>query len=175
MSTPDPRDALVTQFLDETINILTGKSRPRIRKCLHELSEEEIWRRPNESLASVGNLILHLCGNVRQWLISGIGGEKDVRQRSKEFDEKGPIPRAELLHRLESTLDEAAEVIRNADIAELVQLRMIQGEETTGVIAIYHVCEHFSYHTGQISLHTKLLKNIDLGYYKERNLDIRND
>lgn len=168
------QDAFIQQFLDETANILTGKSRPRIRKCLHELSEEEIWQRPNESLASVGNLILHLCGNVRQWIISGIGGAEDKRERWKEFDEKGPIPRDELLRRLESTLNEAAEVIRNADVRTLIQPRTIQGEETTGVIAIYHVCEHFSYHTGQISLHTKLLKNIDLGYYKDRNLNVTN-
>jgi uncharacterized damage-inducible protein DinB len=174
MSTPDARDVFVRQFLDETVNILTGKSRPRIRKCLQELSQQEIWRRPNENLASVGNLVLHLCGNVRQWIISGIGGEKDRRERWKEFDEKGPIPRDELLRRLESTLDEAAEVIRKADITALVQPRTIQGELTTGVIAIYHVCEHFSYHTGQISLHTKLLKNIDLGYYKKRDLNVTN-
>lgn len=161
------------QFIDSAIDILQNKSYPRIVKCLGELSDAEIWRRPNENLASVGNLILHLCGNMRQWIISGIGGAPDKRERWKEFDEKGPIPRAELIQRLKSTLDEVVTVLRNADHAKLTESRTVQGEVTTGVSVIMHVTEHFSYHTGQISLHVKLLKNIDLGYYKERDLNVR--
>jgi len=161
------------QFIHSAIDILQNKSYPRIVKCLGELSDAEIWRRPNENLASVGNLILHLCGNMRQWIISGIGGAPDKRERWKEFDEKGPIPRAELIQRLKSTLDEVVTVLRNADHVKLTESRTVQGEVTTGVSVIMHVTEHFSYHTGQISLHVKLLKNIDLGYYKERDLNVR--
>lgn len=166
-------DALGNQFIDAAIDILQNKSYPRIVKCLGELSDDEIWRRPNENLASVGNLILHLCGNMRQWIISGIGGAPDTRERWKEFDEKGPIPRADLMQRLQSTLEEVVTVLRKADLAKLTESRTVQGEVTTGVSVIMHVTEHFSYHTGQISLHVKLLKNIDLGYYKERDLDVR--
>ena len=161
------------QFIDNAIDIILNKSYPRIVKCLGELSDDEIWRRPNENLASIGNLILHLCGNVRQWIITGIGGAKDVRERWKEFDEKGPLPRADLINRLNSTLQEAAQVLRTADRVKLTQERTVQGEVETGVAVILHVTEHFSYHVGQISLHTKLLKNIDLGYYKERDLNVR--
>lgn len=160
------------QFIESAIDILQEKSYPRIVKCLGELTDDEIWRRPNENLASVGNLILHLCGNMRQWIISGIGGAPDKRERWKEFDEKGPIPRAELIQGLKSTLDEVAAVLRNADFAKLTEARTVQGETTNGVNVILHVTEHFSYHTGQISLHVKLLKNIDLGYYKDRNLNV---
>ena len=161
------------QYIDSAIDVLQNKSYPRIVKCLGELSDAEIWRRPNENLASVGNLILHLCGNMRQWIISGIGGAPDKRERWKEFDEKGPIPRADLIQRLKSTLDEVVNVLRKADHAKLTESRTVQGEVTTGVSVIMHVTEHFSYHTGQISLHVKLLKNIDLGYYKERDLNVR--
>ncbi len=170
---PTPQETFAEQYIDAAIDILLDKSHPRIVKCLSELSDDEIWRRPNENLASVGNLILHLCGNVRQWIISGIGGAPDRRVRSKEFSETGPIPRAELLAKLDSTLREACGVIRNADRAKLTESRTVQGEVTNGVSVILHVCEHFSYHTGQISLHTKLLKNIDLGYYKDRDLNVR--
>ncbi len=161
------------QFIDSAIDILQDKSYPRIVKCLGELSDAEIWRRPNENLASVGNLILHLCGNMRQWIISGIGGAPDKRERWKEFDEKGPIPRADLIQRLKSTLDEVVSVLRAADLAKLTETRTVQGEVTNGISVIMHVTEHFSYHTGQISLHVKLLKNIDLGYYKDRDLNVR--
>ncbi len=161
------------QLIESSVDILLNKSYPRITKCLGELSDDEIWRRPNENLASVGNLILHLCGNMRQWIISGIGGAPDKRERWKEFDEKGPIPRAELIKRLDATLQEVAQVLRAADPQQLTQSRTVQGEVTTGVSVIMHVTEHFSYHTGQISLHVKLLKNIDLGYYKDRNLNVR--
>jgi uncharacterized damage-inducible protein DinB len=161
------------QLISGSIDILQNKSLPRIQKCLGELSDAEIWHRPNENLVSIGNLILHLCGNMRQWIITGIGGAPDIRERAKEFSEKGPLPRAELIQRLDATLREACDVIRNADPVKLAQPRVVQGETTTGVNVILHVTEHFSYHTGQISLHTKLMKNIDLGYFKDRDLNVR--
>jgi uncharacterized damage-inducible protein DinB len=163
---------IADDFIDQTVELMLNQSYPRIQKCLAELTDDEIWRRPNENLASVGNLILHLCGNVRQWIICGIGGAPDTRERWKEFEEPGPLPRAELLEKLELTLNEAADVLRNADRVSLTVPRSVQGETVTGVYVILHVCEHFSYHTGQITLHTKLLKNIDLGYYAERDLDV---
>ncbi len=167
------QNILGEQYIDAAIDVLQNKSYPRIVKCLGELNDDEIWRRPNENLASIGNLILHLCGNMRQWIISGIGGAPDKRERAKEFNETGPIPRAELIQRLDSTLQEVVQVLRSADLVKLTESRTVQGEVTTGVSVILHVTEHFSYHTGQISLHVKLLKNIDLGYYKDRNLNVR--
>jgi Protein of unknown function (DUF1572) len=87
------------------------KALDRINHCLGQLSDEQIWRRKTESMNSIGNLILHLCGNLRQWIVSGIGGEKDTWERSKEFSERGPIPKSELLRRLESVVDEARKVL----------------------------------------------------------------
>jgi hypothetical protein len=79
----------------------------RIRNCLNQLSDEQIWWRAAPSLNSIGNLILHLCGNVRQWVVVGLGGGEDVRDRPAEFAEQGPITRADLLHRLDAVVDEA--------------------------------------------------------------------
>jgi len=71
------------------------KALDRIKHCLGQLTDEQIWRRESDAMNSIGNLILHLCGNLRQWIVAGIGAEKDVRQRPKEFSERGPIPKAE--------------------------------------------------------------------------------
>ena len=91
------RDAII----EETRRRLFSESVPRLKKCVELLSEAEIWHRPNSHSNSVGNLVLHLCGNVRQWILSGLGREKDSRERQKEFDEKGPVPKAQLLRLLE--------------------------------------------------------------------------
>ena len=101
---------------------------------------------------SVGNLLLHLNGNVRQWIISGFGGATDSRERSKEFAEKGPHPSSVLLARLERTLREAAEVIEGLDPDSLLETRRIQGCDVDGVRILVHVVEHFSYHVGQITI-----------------------
>src|SRR5437660_316028 len=79
----------------------------KIKHCLGQLSDEQVWWRYHPSLNSIGNLILHLCGNVRQWIVAGLGGGADGRDRPAEFSERGSIPRDELLRRLESVVDEA--------------------------------------------------------------------
>lgn len=121
------------------------------------MSDEELWGRPNDEVVSLGNLVLHLCGNVRQWIISGLGGAPDDRVRQEKFDEVGPVPREELVDKLKSTLA-AAE-------------RSVQAYSETGISILLHVVEHFSYHTGQISRDTKALKGVDLGYYEDDDLD----
>src|SRR5205085_2382135 len=94
-------DALVEGLRRESRRRLIDESLPRIRKCLAELSDEEIWFRPNEQSNSMGNLVLHLCGNVGQYVLSGLGGAADHRRRPEEFSERGPVPRADLLTRLD--------------------------------------------------------------------------
>ena len=64
----------------------------RIKHCLRQLSEEQVWWRPSPALNSIGNLILHLCGNLRQWIVAGLGGAADHRNRPSEFAEPGPLP-----------------------------------------------------------------------------------
>ena len=151
-------------FVDESRSLLTVSHFPRIERCLEGLADDKVWWRPNAESNSIGNLTLHLAGNVRQWIISGIGGATDNRQRQQEFDEKGPVPASELLSRLRTTVEEADRVLAGVTPATLLERREIQGCDVTVLEAIYHVVEHFSMHTGQIILLAKMWKG-DLGFY----------
>jgi uncharacterized damage-inducible protein DinB len=112
----------------------------------------------------VGNLVLHLAGNVRQWIIAGLGGEPDRRQRDREFSEQGPIPRPALQARLQTTVAEACRVIERLEPRDLGRVHSIQGFRVSGLDALSHVVEHFAYHTGQIIFVTKLKRGEDLGF-----------
>jgi uncharacterized damage-inducible protein DinB len=138
----------------------------RIQDCLGRLTSEQIWMRNSDNENSVGNLVLHLCGNVGQWIGSGVGGKPDTRQRDGEFAARGSVQPAELSERLDKTISEAAGIIRNLPHARLLEKTTIQKYDVTLMEAIYHVVEHFSEHTGQIIFATKLLTGHDLGYYK---------
>ena len=143
---------------------LFGESLPKIKKCLSELNLDEIWYRPNSETVSVGNLVLHLCGNVRQWITSSLGGAEDTRRRSQEFSETGPIPAAELLTLLEETMKEARSVMLKLDPSTLLDKRAVWGSEQSGISILVHVVEHFSYHVGQIVYFVKSRKAIDLAF-----------
>lgn len=165
--------ALGEALIAEARRRIAGESLPRILRCIEELSDEAIWRRPNESVVSVGNLVLHLAGNVRQWIGSGLGGAPDERTRDAEFAEQGPMPREGLVRILNDTIRDAESVLETLDPDTLLEPRRVQGRQETGVSILVHVVEHFSYHTGQISLHTKLHRNIDLGYYAGHDLNAK--
>lgn len=152
-------------FIAQSRSLLMTAYLPRIERCLEKLSDEQIWWRPDEGSNSIGNLLLHLSGNVRQWIISGIGGRPDTRARQEEFDERRLRPRAELLARLKETLLEVDTVLASIEESQLLESRRIQGDDVTVLEAVYHVVEHFSMHTGQIILLTKLLKAEDLRFY----------
>ncbi|HRI89305.1 MAG TPA: DinB family protein [Candidatus Hydrogenedentes bacterium] len=160
-------------LIEESKRRLIGESLPRIQKCIALLSEDEIWIRPNEETVSVGNLVLHLSGNVRQWICSGLGGRPDLRERAKEFSTQGPMPTSELLEKLESTLREASQVLDTLDPDSLLEERPVQAYRETGVSILVHVVEHFSYHTGQITYYTKSRKAVDTGYYAGHDLSRR--
>jgi uncharacterized damage-inducible protein DinB len=125
--------------------------------------------RNTENENSVGNLVLHLCGNVGQWIGSGVAGKPDTRQRDAEFAARGSVRPAELSERLTATIAEATGIIRNLDTARLTEQTTVQRYNITRMEAIYHVVEHFAQHTGQIIFATKLLTGQDLGYYKHLN------
>ncbi len=152
-----------------------NENTPRIKKCLDELSEEEIWKRPNPSSNSVGNLILHLCGNITQYILSSLGGEEDVRDRNREFETTGGYTKAELFGKLSTTVGRAVEVLENLDEESLLKVRSVQGFRYSGVANIIHAVEHYSYHTGQIAFWTKLLKDKDLGFYDGVDLNVKNE
>jgi hypothetical protein len=123
----------------------------KIKHCLKQLDEEQVWWRPRESANSIANLILHLCGNVRQWIIAGVGGAADLRNRPREFSDHGPIPKAQLLRRLEETVHEACHVLSKAETEdELLAPRRIQGFDETVLAAIFSSVAHFAGHTQEI-------------------------
>jgi uncharacterized damage-inducible protein DinB len=152
-------------FIDRAIDFLTGEYLPKIERCLEQLNDEQIWWRANEQSNSIGNLLLHLCGNARQWIVCGVGSAPDTRIRDAEFARRDPLERAELLALLRSTLGDVETVLRNLDPATLLEKRTIQGSEVDILEAVFHVTEHFSMHTGQIILLAKLLTATDLRFY----------
>lgn len=142
------------------------QSNERIARCFELLSEEQIWHRAGEASNAPGNLALHLAGNVRQWIVHGVGGAADTRVRDAEFAARGGHTRGELLKRLEAAVREAAEVIRTAKLDAPVH---VQKYDLPAVEAIFHVVEHFSYHTGQIVFATKAFTDRDLAFYGALN------
>lgn len=159
-------EAEFLKYSADELGALSG----RIIDCLNRLTVDQVWTRGTENENSVGNLVLHLCGNVRQWIISGVGGEADVRDRDSEFAARGGMQPAELASKLKATIDEASGVIRKVPAERLGERKVIQKiYEQTLMEAIYHVVEHFAQHTGQIVFATKLLTGQDLGYYKHLN------
>jgi uncharacterized damage-inducible protein DinB len=138
---------------------------PKIEQCLGRLTDVDIWWRPNEASNSIGNLVLHLSGNVRQWIVAGLGGGKDERNRPQEFSQREAIPREELLDLLRTTLSQAESVLAGYDPSRLLEVKHIQKYDITALDAISHVVEHFAQHTGQIIYITKLRKGVDLKFY----------
>ena len=151
-------------FLDQSRRLLVNSYLPRVEHSVEGLSVENLWWRANPESNSIGNLMLHLSGNVRQWIVSGVGGQPDVRDRRQEFEEHGPMPGAELVSRLRTTVSDADQVLAGVEAATLVERRTIQSYDVTVMQAIYTVVEHFSMHTGQIILLAKMWKG-NLEFY----------
>ncbi len=158
-------DTLDRLFLDFSAKKLHQLAE-RIETCLGKLTEEQVWARSSENENSIGNLVLHLCGNVRQWIVSGIGGEPDFRQRDREFSARGGVPIPELAARLRAVVAEAGAALGAVTREQLAERVTIQQYEMSVLEAIYHVVEHFSGHAGQVIFATKMLTASDLGFYR---------
>ncbi|HEX7317752.1 MAG TPA: DinB family protein [Pyrinomonadaceae bacterium] len=152
-------------FLAEARRHLVEDYLPKIERCLERLTDEQVWWRASERSNSVGNLLLHLEGNLRQWVVCGVGGARDARVRDREFAERGRVPREELLSALRVAVAEADDALARLDAAALVETRRVQGLDVTLLAAVFHAVEHFSMHTGQIILLTKMLADEDLAFY----------
>jgi hypothetical protein len=127
-----------------------------IRHCLGQLNHERLQWRPTESMNGIGNLVLHLCGNVSQWIISGVGGEPDLRDRPQEFSERGPFRAKDLLRQLDEVTERADAVLRAVPPRQLLDHRRVQGFETTGLSAIFDSVAHFKGHTQEIVFLTRM-------------------
>jgi len=157
-------DTLHREFLNYSAEKLRQMS-GRIESCLGLLSGEQIWARGSENENAIGNLVLHLCGNVRQWIIAGVGEAPDTRQRDEEFAAREGASAVELGARLRGTVVEAVAVLEVVTEERLSERIEVQKYEMSVLAAIYHVVEHFSGHTGQIIFATKMLTSSDLGFH----------
>lgn len=154
------------RFLDRSRQFLTMNYVPKIEAALTGLSDDEFWWRPNPASNAVGHLLLHLAGNIRQWIVSGLGGVDDARRRDLEFEPGVCSPGPELVVDLRRAVTEADEVLAALDPATLERHETIQGLRVTRFGAIYHVVEHFAMHTGQILWIAKARTGRDLGFYR---------
>lgn len=154
------------RFLSQSREYLTAHYLPKIQVALEALTDDDVWWRPNPSSNSIGNLMLHLAGNIRQWIVSGVGGAPDRRNRPGEFSATGQASRQELLTTLTGAVLDADAVLARTDPASLGERRSVQGRDTNVLEVVYHGVEHFAMHTGQILYIAKLRSGQDLGFYR---------
>ena len=155
-------EAEFLNFSAEKLEQLCG----RIEACLGRLTYEQVWMRNSANEKAVGNLVLHLCGNVTQWIGAGVASRPDVRHRDEEFAARGEVQPEELKTRIRAVVDDAIAVLRGLPAERLMERIVVQNYDQSVLDAIYHIVEHFSMHTGQILFATKLLTGADLGYYR---------
>jgi len=155
------------QFLEEARYFLSTEYRTQLRLAVEAVSDENLWWRANDQSNSAGTLLLHLNGNVRQWILGGVGRQKNERHRAAEFEARSGPPAAALLADLDRTLDEVDRVLAALTEPELLEHRTIQGRDITVLRAIFHVVEHFSGHLGQIILIAKLRAPGALNFYED--------
>ena len=153
------------EFIESSRTLLGRDYMPKLRRIVEMLSEDDIWWRPNEVSNSVGNMLLHMCGNLGQWVVSGAGGAPDDRDRPREFSERGPIPKADLMEKVERMADHVDRVLVDLGEATLLDRLTVQKFDVSRLHAIYHSIEHFGYHLGQIAYVAKLRNGKDLGIF----------
>jgi len=154
-------------FLERSRYYLATEYRIKIRAAVESLPDGALWSRPNDESNSVGNLLLHLAGNVRQWIVSGVGGATDFRHRAAEFQARDGVDAATLLSALDAVLDDADAVLAKLTMADLANSRIIQGRDVYVMEAISHVVEHFAGHLGQIVLVAKRHSPGTIRFYED--------
>jgi uncharacterized damage-inducible protein DinB len=152
------------EFIEASRVFLKQDFLRKLKHCVERMSEEDVWWRPNEHSNSVGNLILHLCGNMKEWIVKSIGGEEFERHRDAEFAERRPRPKAELIANIEAAVGEVDRVLEQIPPTRLFERIPVQVYKSSRLQVIYHVVEHFSYHLGQILYIYKLRTGKDAGF-----------
>jgi hypothetical protein len=158
---PTPTDL----FVERSVFLLSHDYLPKLTRTLAALTDADIWWRANDASNSIGNLLLHLRGNVTQWIIGGVGGREYRRARAAEFAARAGAPATALLEDLGITVQDACGIIAAQTAESLLERRQIQGYDVTVLEAIYHVVEHFSMHTGQVIVLAKARAGLDLGLW----------
>jgi uncharacterized damage-inducible protein DinB len=153
------------RFIDRSRKYLKANYLPKVEAAVRPLAHEDVWWRPNEASNAIGHLLLHLAGNVRQWIVGGVGDQAVARQRDLEFAPAGQPGASDLLAGLASAVDESDVVLAELDPATLETRTTVQGLDVTRLGVIYHVVEHFAMHTGQILWIAKARTGRDLGFY----------
>lgn len=131
-------------------------SRDRMVHCLRQLTDEQIWWRPNDQMNAAGNIVLHVCGNLRQWIVVNLTGQPDDRDRPAEFACREPIAGETLIAKLTATVDQAKAAIEGAEDAELLRVRFVQVAECTGMGAVWHSVSHLEGHAQEMIYITRL-------------------
>ena len=165
----DVQQDITTLFLEFSRQKLLVQYWPRLRGCVEPLADEQVWWRANPASNSIGNLVLHLNGNVGQWLVTSFNRGEDHRNRPAEFNEREGLSAGTLLDRLGATMQQASDVLARLTHADLVARYEIQGYHVSGLDAVYQVVEHFGLHYGQILYIAKAQSGADLGFYRELN------
>ena len=156
-----------TAFLERARHYLATEYPTKIRLAVQALPPAAVWWRPNAGSNSIGNLLLHLAGNVRQWVVSGVGGDRDDRDRASEFARRDGLTADELLATLNASVAAADAVLAGLTAGDLGARRTIQGRDVTVFEAVFHVVEHFSMHTGQIILLAKVHAPAAISFYED--------
>ena len=153
--------------MDESLRMITIS--------MEKISEAQLWQKPNSSLNSIGNLVLHLCGNMTQYGIASLQETPDERNRDQEFSTEGGCTKSELLELLQKTVTHVKNSFSSVSMQCMLAHKQVQGFDFSGIGNMVHVVEHFSYHTGQIAFWVKLLQDEALGFYDGHNLNTLND
>ena len=122
----------------------------KIEHCLNQIVDPQVWWRPTPDMNAIGNLMLHLSGNVGQWIVAGVGNGKDIRQRQAEFDERVMISKDELFQQLKTVVEQATTVLNAVSATELLSTKRIQGHDVTKIHAIVQSVAHFQGHVQEI-------------------------
>jgi uncharacterized damage-inducible protein DinB len=166
-------DKISHEFICQSVRRI-NESTQKIVSCLNVMNEKYLWKSPNDHLNSVGNLVLHICGNITQYVISSMSGLVDNRDRDSEFSLRDGPSKQVLGTLLVDTIKQLVSIILQSSNEELLRERIVQGMNHTGIGVIVHVTEHISYHTGQIIFITKFYNNMDLGFYANVDLNLKN-
>ena len=162
------------EFKDQAVFRLQEK-KAHIGKCFAQIAGQDVWWQPNASSNSIGTIILHLCGNIGQYVIASLGRQPDQRKRDLEFSTKNSHNKEELLKMISDIIDQASTIVQGADEEELLRVRQVQGFSFSGLGVVLHAVEHLSYHTGQIAYLTKLRNDQQVGLYDDFDLNIKNE